>query len=222
MAGITLASGRRYDGPLYPIETKRSPVTSGAPPRAAPEPRRAEHFHVYLHGAPAVKPVARTHDAVPTRRPAFRRGDQAPEGELICVVSQHGETGRWQAADPDGHELQVTQNGPGPLEIRRMPANAENEGPDQIILERPPGAPRAIMIFGVSVSVRSPPSAGRETVSTMFKRSASCSAGSTHIMRDRDERRWLETRDRAWQAPGSARFAGRTAHCRPLHGARAL
>jgi hypothetical protein len=44
---ITLASGRRYDGPLYPIgePSKRSPVTDSAPPTAAPARRGAAHPH---------------------------------------------------------------------------------------------------------------------------------------------------------------------------------
>jgi hypothetical protein len=64
-------------------------------------PRRAEHFHVYLHNAPVAKPCARTHDATtPARSPAVRRGDQASEeaGELICRIAQSGTDGRWAAA----------------------------------------------------------------------------------------------------------------------------
>jgi hypothetical protein len=108
----------------------RVPVSDQARPR---------HVHIYLPAAAQGGARRnRTHDAAPLRRPAVRRGDQAPPegepGELICTVSQNGETGDWGAIDCDGNALHVVRGGDGRLEIRHSPETADQEDPDQIKL----------------------------------------------------------------------------------------
>jgi hypothetical protein len=146
---ITLASGRRYGGPLYPIE----PADDGGAVRgrthdAAPclddqddEPRgRVRHTHIYLPVDWLTPAPTRqtTHDAAPIRRPAVRRGDQAQEpepGQLVCKLSQHGETGRWSGTDCDGRPLVITRAGDGTFEVRHA-SNGE-EDPDTIAMQAP-------------------------------------------------------------------------------------
>jgi hypothetical protein len=102
-----------------------------------PRPRRAEHFHVHVHDAPAAaKPSARSHDAV-APRPVVRRGDQqepAP-GSLICKIARNGETGDWRGVDGDGNELQVGDDGTGWLAVR----HAGGEDPDTSAMKSAPG-----------------------------------------------------------------------------------
>jgi hypothetical protein len=124
MAGITLASGKVYNGELVAIGApiRRSAVTDSA--RPAPRQKRTD-VHVHVHGT-ALATAARDQASAPPRRPVMRRpGDQDPEpGELICIVAQHGETGDWMAMDANGNPLHVTSTGSG-LEVRHAGTNGD-------------------------------------------------------------------------------------------------
>jgi hypothetical protein len=128
---VTLQSGRVYRGELFAIgePVKRSSVADSARPTAVPARRLQTHVHIH---APALGasvrdqgPPSGASQTPRTEASAPQRGDQAPQGELICTIARHGTTNAWMARDPGGNLLQITQNGPGPYEIRRMPNNGD-------------------------------------------------------------------------------------------------
>jgi hypothetical protein len=157
---ITLASGRRYSGPLIGIENDvadadapmRARTRDAAPDLAAgnePRGRRQEHVHVYLprglYGQPAqFAPRLPTHDAVALpsiQRPPSRRdqaGDPEP-GALCAKLMQSGETGEWGGADAAGRPLVVSRGDDGSMELRYAPPNGD-EDPDKLAAQAPSNA----------------------------------------------------------------------------------
>jgi hypothetical protein len=82
----------------------------------------------------SARPGASPHAA----SPVVRRGDQGqdPEpGQLVCRLSQHGESGRWSGTDSNNNPLVVTQAGDGTWEVRHVLKGNGEEDPDQVRLE---------------------------------------------------------------------------------------
>jgi hypothetical protein len=71
-------------------------------------------------------PRARTRDAM-ARRPGWVRGDQAPApGELVCRLSQNGQSGERAAEDANGNPLVIRPGANGQYEILR-PGNGNGD-----------------------------------------------------------------------------------------------
>jgi hypothetical protein len=83
----------------------------------------------------------RAGNRMPVRTQDPRRRDQEQRGEpaILCRVGQHGEIGEWSAEDAEGRPLEVRTGGDGRLKIVHYPNATEDEDPDELRMQQPPG-----------------------------------------------------------------------------------
>lgn len=77
--------------------------------------------------ADAARPAAAPRPAAPATRPQDQ--DPVESGGLICRFASNGETGDFEATDPEGNPLAITHGEDGWLEIRHHPGSADEAEP---------------------------------------------------------------------------------------------
>jgi hypothetical protein len=77
-----------YITPIDDLARRVAERRANPPAPTSKRPDRAEHIHIHMPPAPA-----KTRDAIAAVRDQRR---------LVCTVAQHGVSGEWSAADPDG------------------------------------------------------------------------------------------------------------------------